>query len=160
MTRTRWRWCMGCGVEYSVLEHNGIAIGMEREDDGTGCPRCNNEEFLPVASIGTGIELGGEAGVGRHYPYFDRGLGQPISSAAHRRRVMKKHNLTAVEGDFDLERMISQDQDERNAVKDRVKAQQDRYEHAPEFRDFRRMRDVGALRDIATKQADRVSQGE
>jgi hypothetical protein len=96
----RVRRCV-CGREYEILDHGGSMTALSREDiENLSCPDCDGAEFVALVSVGTGIELGDVAGVGRvcPYPYFDRGLHRTITSAAHRRQVCRELGVVPVEG--------------------------------------------------------------
>lgn len=92
----RERDCNGCGGRYEVL-----LIGSRpaiRVSDGAlaVCPECGAEGFRDVPNTSFfAVGLGGDAGVGKFYPYYDRGLGVGkngrgvlVRDAAHRRHLL------------------------------------------------------------------------
>lgn len=84
------------------------------------CPKCFSSDLASIVAVGIGIRLGGEAGVGREYPYFDRTLGMHIKSAQHHRRVQKRMGIRQV--DNAMEHVI----DEHG----RIESENDRHEAA------------------------------
>lgn len=96
---TRVRRCAGvkCRTKYNVIESVLAKPFVEgRDDDLLACPKCGSEVYVPVLALGRGIQLGGEGGVGKHFPYRDRGLGTApdgggieVQSAAHRRHLLR-----------------------------------------------------------------------
>lgn len=110
MPRIQTRRC-GCGRSYDLLEHPpGEWSALDRKDiDDLSCPGCGASEHEIVIGTATGIQLGGDAGVSKIYPYFDRSLGVEVRSHQHRQWLMKNEPdgtprqfpLVPVEGDFD-----------------------------------------------------------
>ena len=77
------------------------------------------------------------------FPYFDRGLGETITSAKHREDLCKKKGVIPVDGDIDhseemaeLQRSIREDDAILADMKDRL-------ENHPGYSEYRRMRDSG-----------------
>lgn len=135
-----------CGTTYSVLTHRGVTLTIEATDDRETCPACASGAFKRVIGIPLGIELGGEGGVGRGYPYFDRALRCRVSSARHRRQIMKRKGLVAVDGDIDLEGDARKEAAENAATLARYHQYGDDLDNHPDFAEYREMRDKGALR--------------
>ena len=138
MALLRHRKCMDCMERYSVLEHGGDVLGMDRDDDKPICPKCGSKVFASVVEAAAVIDRG--------YPRFDRGLGIELQSAAHRKQVCEERGLIPVDGDFDHERMLAdQDAEEDGWVK-KYETYKDKLDNSPEFRDWHRMRDLKANR--------------
>jgi len=74
------------------------------QDNPTGtdlrCPTCAAppDAHEEVFTAGTAINTGGEHGVGKRYPYFDRAFGCEVRSAQHRAQLCKRHNVVPLEG--------------------------------------------------------------
>jgi hypothetical protein len=142
-----------CGTEYSVLAHGGAVVCVESEDDRPGCYHCGSEDHERLVRAGTGVDLGGYAGVGRIYPYFDRALKCHIESAADRKRICAERGLVPVDGDID-------DSDarkrfaEEDVIRDRWTDLQEKYEKDPEFAEFRRLRAKGYYSDMARRERE------
>lgn len=96
---TRVRRCAGvkCRTKYNVIEGVLPRPFVEgRTDDKLACPACDSEVYVPVLALGRGIQMGDAGGVGKHFPYRDRGLGTgpdgggiEVQSAAHRRHLLR-----------------------------------------------------------------------
>jgi len=139
-----------CGTVYDVLTHNGKSIGMDRADNGTACPSCDKDEFVRLVGVPVGIEMGDEAGYGKTYPYFDRGLGRRVSSSAHRKKLCEELGVEACDdggGDVVTDGVSSarkaQWRAEDKAEKD-FHDYVERLEKDPAFSEYRRMRARGA----------------
>lgn len=91
--RIQTRECAACGRRYDVLYHHREGwSALEREDlDDLRCPACDGSEFVPIIGAASGIQLGGSAGVGKHFPYYDRALGCEVTSHQHRTWLMTHH---------------------------------------------------------------------
>lgn len=89
-------------IDHPLLDNPHIPKPMREELIEAGalevCPDCDSEKFKALASVGRGVMLGGSAGVGKHYPRFDRGLGCEVRSHQHRQEICKRRNLEPVEG--------------------------------------------------------------
>lgn len=145
MALMRSRKCRDCGTAYSVLEHRGEILTVESDDDRDTCPKCASNEYEEIVTAGTGIELGGEASYGKIYPYFDRGLGCRVSSAKHRRQLMKERGLQPL-GGADLQDMAQKNTSAREERKRRLAARMDEYENHPDFAEYRKLRARGAFK--------------
>lgn len=98
MTTIRWdpdlreRRSSEFAVDHPFLE-SGATGEMKEAAIESGslleCPECFGIDLEVIIEAGVGVRLGGEAGVGREYPYFDRSLGMRISSARHHREVQR-----------------------------------------------------------------------
>lgn len=108
MPLLRGRECSGCGNRYEVLQHtDGTSLPLDNEgdDDSDDCPKCGCPEFQGrLTGPGTGIALGGEAGVGKLYPHWNRNLGCMVNSAAHMRKICEERGLVQIDGDVDKDR--------------------------------------------------------
>jgi len=150
------RECSACKTKYDLFEHMGEWGNLDQPDgkeDDLSCPKCAGTEYRSIVALGRGIELGDEAGVGKHYPRYDRGLQCIVKSAAHRRQLCKERGLVPVDGDVNLERSMDE-QIEHNTRTERYAAYQDKLKNAPEFAGFRRYMDTeGKDKAEARKQA-------
>lgn len=116
---THWKCTYpGCGKEYDTLTLRGVTWALEHpvldnsqltqaqreklcsEGYFDCCPSCDSTDRMRLTKAGLGIRLGGAAGQGRLYPYFDRGLGMHIETAAQRDRVMAERGLVPLENDL------------------------------------------------------------
>ena len=144
------RRCAECGREYELLRIGRSISALDRDDiEDLSCPTCSSLSCGNVIGAVTGTGLGGEAGHGRFFPRWDNGLGCRVSSNAHRKRIMKERGLIAYDGgDIDYERIGRQQRERRQKVRDDYQQVQDDYDNRPEFADYRRLRDKGAIDDI------------
>lgn len=105
----RERGCLDCEAVYQVLEIGKRIIAHEGCVERRGkirCQRCGSVHFAPKFSADVhAVGLGGEAGVGRCFPYLDRGLGAGpdgrgvlVRDAAHRRKLATHHEVRAPDG--------------------------------------------------------------
>jgi hypothetical protein len=150
------RACESCGLAFEVMWLCGTWIVAHPGDDAPEfaetCPGCGGSRIVrlvPEAS-GRGINLGGEAGVGRHFPYYDRALNTWVRSHQHRRWLMT-HNadgtdravkLAPTDGAVDFEELGAE---EARAIEeeDRAwKAQQDYLENGPDRAQYHRAMDI------------------
>jgi hypothetical protein len=106
VARTEVRRCLDCSERFEVLEDLRAQHAAQpytsldrraRDIDDLACPACRGERFEVMLSVGQGIQMGGDAGVGRDFPYFDRGLGMHILSAQHRAQVCRSRGLVPME---------------------------------------------------------------
>jgi len=143
------RRCSDCAHAYDVIEKAGVFIGVDRDDDQPICPKCGGAEFSNRITLGRGIELGDEGGVGKTYPYYDRGLGCWVSSAKHRKQICRERNLIPVEGHLDIEKEARRV--EKWDEQDQAEAEYEQYlrdlEEHPGFAGFRNARDRGVFHD-------------
>jgi hypothetical protein len=93
----RTRACSACRYRYDVMELGATrAFRLRDGQEPATCPRCRCAEFDPVFNTRfTAVGLGGDAGVGKFYPYRDRALGPGpdgrgllVRDAAHRRHLL------------------------------------------------------------------------
>lgn len=123
--------CGACGHDY----FDALAV----DDAVPPCPKCG--------SPGTEKPRMAYAEHNKRYPYFDRGLGLWITSPGHRAQVCKERGLTPVDGDWDVDRALA-DEERQNAADDaEYEAYQDKLNHHPAYAGYRRARDNGWLND-------------
>lgn len=138
------------GHEWNLLDFKGLS-NLDRPDiDNLTCPQCD-EVGESVIALGMGIELGGSAGAGRDYPYFDRALTDPdthwpgvwVQSAQHRRQLCKRLGVAPLDGaEIGFEDQVS-DQRHRDAENARrIKEHEDRLYNGPNGGANRRARDI------------------
>ena len=77
------------------------------------------------------------------FPYFDRGLGVMLQSKAHRREVMRKLNVSAVDGDIDVSRDVEKARIQQREDQRVVEKMNYDFKHSPGYREYRRMKDRG-----------------
>jgi len=139
---TVWRECNECGFagEYCLFL-DGVETSQDieyYEDPPPGpcpCPVCESLDFTQFASIATGVRMGGEAGVGRDFPYFDRGLGMRISNHEQREAEIKKRGLIPLEGqDVDFEGFEAARYKRLDAPRKRQQALEQQYQEDPEYK--------------------------
>lgn len=88
-----------CGDRYQVLVEGALALSLTREDPtDLSCPACGGFEFDLELGEASGVDLGCAMGVGRVYPYFDRGLGAWVESASHRLHLLRYYPLVDADG--------------------------------------------------------------
>jgi len=138
------RQCKHCNTKYGILTHRGESLGIERDDDGLTCPKCDKDDYKILIGVPLGVELGDEGSVGKFYPRWDRGLGCRVSSKQHRQKIMDERGLVALEGGAEVssaqkEIWRQEDKDHRDYEK-----LIDKYDNAPEFSEYRRLKDRGA----------------
>lgn len=92
-------WTKRCpnGHRWEVLEHAGVETSLARDGEACWDPTCPDcgEEGQRV------YEFGGQTPHGAGYPYFDFGLGVRVTSAQHKREVMRKLGWAELEGEMD-----------------------------------------------------------
>ncbi len=156
----RPRRCNDCGTEFDsiVFASRGFARHM---DTGTQTEEitceCGSTDLTRLVSAANVIWTGSEAGYGKIYPYFDRSLGIRIHSKAHHDQVMKARNLQHVEAS-DLEREGARMRAEDEAFTRRLAEQDQMVEDHPDYREYRRLRDKGALTEHIPKEHREVAQ--
>ena len=161
MARIETRGCGSCGRRYEILHHRDGPGALDQpvgKEDDLSCPGCGGNSYRELIGGGQGIQLGGSAGQGRIYPYYDRGLGHGgdgrgvyVESAAHRQRLMKERGLIEASGDGWDEVWKKELAEERrcNEARDRMHANERQYEDDSAFADYRTLRDKGAYSDPA-----------
>jgi len=137
-----------CGQLYEVFERGGTSSACPR--CGASGPESRERLYSPLAVVGTGDV----AGVGRIYPYFDRGLGRMVRNRQERDRVMVRRGLQEWEPS-DLERAAARNASASAARKTRIAARQEQLRTDPAYADYRRAVDSGmvAERTKKTQQA-------
>lgn len=138
------------GHRYEVLVMQGEVCGLDA--DHPNCPTCGSTEFERLVGGAIGIDLGGEAGVGKLYPYFDRGLMTYVKSAKHRREICKARGLVPVDGDIDLDADRRKQDAAESEVRRKYHEIKDHEDNDPAFADFRRLRDMGYFKDRAERE--------
>lgn len=145
MGRIRQRKCLGCGTSYDLFEWQGELLAQDRpasEVENISCPGCDSVEFREQITVPTPIEMGGEHGVGKRYPYYDNGLNTEVRSKKHHAWLMdhlpngQRRNvpLVPVEGDIDMERETSHIVEEKQKIRQDYKDLQAQQRHeAPEL---------------------------
>ena len=139
-----------CGAKFDTLSWRGDEWSIASEDDDLRlfCPTCGNAEadsFVDATVWGGGGLglLGGEASVGREFPYYDRSLRCQVNSYAHRKQLMKERNLV----EADIDHTIREEAKARRAS-DQARANDRAYrkqlEEDPAYADFRKLADAGA----------------
>lgn len=127
--------CNDCGEESFVDCTNLDTNDYSRED--VSCEHCGSKD-LKIMPACHNIDRFSE-----RFPYFDRGLGVMLKSKAHRREVMKKMGVSAVDGDIDMS------EDYRKAVaaqeKDAKVLRKMKHDlkYHPGYREYREMQDKG-----------------
>lgn len=156
MPRIQTRKCSDCDKQYDLLwtrTRDGVeeASALDRADiDDLTCPACASTEFTIVIGVATGIDLGGDGGAGKLYPYYDRALQVRFESAQHRRRYLKQHNIVALEGGFEPEKLFSDMRSQRDAAEAEYQAMVAEMENGPDRADYMRLRER-----IAEEEASR-----
>lgn len=157
------RKCPVDGKVFELLSIRGVLSALDHPDlEHLGCPDCGAEGeailsgFLPK-------DLGGDAGAGRWYPYYDRGLGGGpdgrgilVRSAQHRKWLLKHHPsgakrdipLLPTDGDFDPEEELNERTRLQEASEKAYREQMDELEHGPNREAWGKLQDV--LKDKAT----------
>jgi DNA-directed RNA polymerase subunit RPC12/RpoP len=134
--------CRGCGDTFEdLIDH---AEG-ENASDGKECPKCGSEGvYIPTCRIDRSSE---------RYPYFDRGLGMIVESKQHRRDIcsnprrygIDSDGLEPVEGDWDVDRHLSEKRREEEELLKGYDEYVDRLDNDPAFRGLRKARDQGRV---------------
>lgn len=108
----------------------------------------------------TGIDLGGAAGVGRMFPYFDRALGCEVNSATHRRWLLthypdgrvREFALRPTDGAWCPEEEIKEEVREREADEKAYNEYIEYMTTGPDRASYHKMLEV--TRDLVTRQDD------
>ena len=125
--------CKSCEHVFEEIVDHGENQSV---DDDFECPECkaSGSTWRPTARIDRWSE---------RFPYFDRGLGVTLQSKAHRRQICKERGLTPVDGDFDEEKLFSDQTNRREREEKEYNDYVARLDHAPEFKEYRRAIDQG-----------------
>jgi len=147
--------CQDCSHQFDLLFVRGEPTSLDHEDiNDTSCPECGAGRRVSILAGAHGIELGDVAGVGRHYPRFDAGLGRMVNSAAHRRQLCAAMGVQPVDGDIDLERPHGEMVARREARHARQAAVQDRYDNHPDYQEYRELKDRGYIDDLLEERKE------
>jgi hypothetical protein len=144
--------CTACHREFMLLEwKDGTVLNNDQPSDRAtdlSCPDCGCEERRTVVGVASAVGTGGEHGVGRIFPYFDRTLGLEVRSAKHRAQLCAERGIVPLDGGMDSVIKGYNEQSSRDqAARDRAKRTTTMYEESPDFADFRRLRDKGFYAD-------------
>lgn len=144
------RRCPVDGTVFDLLEVRGELSALNHDDlDHLGCPVCGAEGESVIAGF-LPKDLGGQGGVSKDFPYFDRGLGCVVNDAKHRRWLLEHYpdgrrrpeKLIPTDGDFDFEE-IAAEQERSNEKIDRAHREQQEYmEHGPDRAAYARIREI------------------
>lgn len=134
----RFLFCETCGKDsYDVVE----------SAEPLGACACGGERRKRVHAPRANVDA-------EQYPYFDVSLGLVLTSASHKRDVLKSRGLFEIGNELGAIERAHAAENARIAKEEaEFEAYQERLRSAPEYRDFRRMRSSGALNDIYTRQA-------
>lgn len=161
--------CKQCTLVYEVLHHerhnrHGGGILVERmrthdeSDDWQLCPCCGSDEIVEtLGGVGNGIALGGEAGVGRRFPYFDHGMGVWVKSQEHRREQYKAHGLIPTEGETKglWDELADKERAEREDDERKWAATQRELEEGPNRAAYMGVRDAAAQQEATARERER-----
>ena len=125
--------CNACDHIFEEIVDHGDGQSVS---DNFECPECSavDSKWRPTARIDRWSE---------RFPYYDRGLGVMLQSKAHRRQICKERGLTPVDGDFDEDKLFSNQTKRRDREEKEYNDYVDRLDNAPEFTEYRRARDEG-----------------
>ncbi len=125
--------CNGCGKCFEEIIDHGAGQSV---DDDFECSNCGVSDcyWRPSVRIDRWSE---------RFPYYDRGLGVMLQSKEHRRRICKERGLTPIDGDFDEEKLFSEQTNRREREEKEYNDYVDRLDNAPEFKEYRRALDQG-----------------
>ena len=125
--------CNSCEHVFEEIVDHGLGQSV---DDDFECPKCNACDcaWRPSAQIDRWSE---------QFPYYDRGLGVMLQNKAHRKQICKERGLTPVDGDFDEEKLFSDQTKKRDREEKEYNDYVDRLDNAPEFKEYRRALDQG-----------------
>jgi len=127
--------CNDCGEESFVdctdLETNDYS----REN--VSCEHCGSKD-LKIMPACHNIDRFSE-----RFPYYDRGLGVMLQSKAHRREVMRKMGVSAVDGDIDMEADYKKVLNKQEADAKVLQKMKHDLKHHPGYKEYRKMQDRG-----------------
>ena len=160
------RRCPIDGLEFDLLSVRGELSALDHPDvDHLGCPTCGAEGYAIVASF-LPKDLGGEAGVGKLYPYYDHGLGTHVRDVGHHRWLMehepngqkREARLRQTHGDVEFEADCDKRKSEMEASEARYRAQQDELINGPNKAHYGKLCDIlrekGAIERLWGNDAD------
>ena len=109
----------------------------EHDPSVARCEECGSDN-LEIYAPGSAIDRFSE-----RFPYFDRGLGVMLQSKRHRREVMKKKGVVAVDGDLDIgmhaRKAASVQREDESILRD----MRERLDEHPGYKEYRQLRDRG-----------------
>lgn len=145
----RVRICNDCSARFDVFcrDARNEYIHMDTGDITTQ-PQCacGSISLRPGVGRVNLVGLGDEAGYGKIYPYYDRSLQMRIHNKKHHDQVMKARGL-AHYTEADIDAAAALERREHEEIDAWADDYDDRLQNAPEFRQFREMRDKGAMTD-------------
>jgi predicted nucleic acid-binding Zn ribbon protein len=130
--------CESCGEVFDAT----IFHATMKTADGVPCRKCGGHSKWVITGLNVDTS-------DMRYPYFDRGLGMWIQSKRHRDEVCKEprrfginsDGLIPVDGDFDVDKQLSEKVREEERLTKDYDDYADRLEHDPKFRGWRQARD-------------------
>lgn len=134
--------CRACGLHFETIVHNGVAIGLTRDDDAVGC-LCGSTDGERLVGAPRRRE---DIDHDNSFPRYDLGLGMWLESEEHRRRVCKERGLVPLDHvPSDHPASFKEARRKFNEEADRGEAYMRRLEDDPDFAGYRRARDEGRL---------------
>ena len=127
--------CLDCGhtdKTYGFIKGDEFLL-----DTFDPCERCNSTNLDYLLSV-PNIDRFSE-----RFPYFDRGLGQMVTSKKHRLDVCKKMGVVPIDGDIDYSTEYNQLK-RKNEEEDKIVSDiKDRVENHPGYAEYRKKREQG-----------------
>ncbi len=154
------RRCPVDGRVFDLLFLNGEMTALDDDNiDQLGCPECHTTGEIIVGSF-LPKDLGGEAGVGKMYPYDDKALGCRVRDAAHHRWLLthepngslRDEPLVQTHGEFNFEDICDEAGRRTEKSEKAYRAQQEELVHGPNREAYGKLCEV--LRD--RREIDRL----
>ena len=127
--------CNNCGyadISYGYIKGDDFLL-----DTYEPCDRCESRDLAWLLSV-PNIDRFSE-----RFPYFDRGLGQMVTSKKHRLDVCKQKNVVPIDGDIDFSPEMSRIE-KKNKEDDKIVANmQDLADNHPGYADYRKRKEQG-----------------
>lgn len=142
---------MSCAREYDVLLSGEYVGGLDRDDERPTCPGCDSGDHVVLVATTK------QPPEGSGYPYFCRGLGIEVTSAQHRRQVLKDRGLVCYEGE--MESVIAEQKRGREKQLAAAKAEEDEIKRDPGYAEHMRLTDRGFFRDEEARIIREVREG-